>query len=269
MSYRKFSITNGKSQTKTLADPSVKIFLNNPSGLGESQALNLTQFGDVLKSDASLNFPTISGEIILWADTNSGKYKDYNDFVEFLSYEPLVLSYTIPKSTPETYTIDVALTQIQKSQTGTDSMLRCNFDLQGLSRWKGAEVTVTGSSASYSVVNNGQLPVGMLVTIVGSAMENPYFTLTQNSEVYGEGKFLGTFDKVIVNSNDGEQYVELEIGGSTLPNPLSYQDLSISNGAIYVTFVKVARGTSTLAVGYDSGSLTSVTAKFTPLYRSV
>ena len=102
-------------------------------------------------------------------------------------------------------------------------------------------------------------------------MVNPYITLTQDNEMYGEAKFDDStgFSKVFVNSRDGEQEVILEQGGSVLPNPLSYQDLSISNGAIYVTFVKLARGTSTLAIGMDSGSITGVTIKHTPLYRSV
>ena len=100
-------------------------------------------------------------------------------------------------------------------------------------------------------------------------MENPYFTLEQNNEVYGEGKFLDTFSKVIVNSEDGRQMVELQQSGSVLPNPLGYQDLSISNGSIYVTFVKLARGTSTLTVGVDSGTVSSFTVNYTPLYRSV
>ena len=102
-------------------------------------------------------------------------------------------------------------------------------------------------------------------------MSNPYITLTQDGEMYGEAKFIDStaFDKVSVNSNDGKQEVALEQGGSVLPNPLSYQDLSISNGSIYVTFIKLARGTSTLAIGMDSGSITNVTIKFTPIYRSV
>ena len=102
-------------------------------------------------------------------------------------------------------------------------------------------------------------------------MENPYFTLVQDGEMYGECKFddLTSFGEVFVNSKDGEQNVILKQGGSVVANPLSYQDLSISNGAIYVTFCKLARGTSTLTVGYDSGSLTGVDISFAPIFRSV
>lgn len=271
MSYRQFSLTNGKNQTKTLADPTTRIFLNNPSGLGLSQTVNVTQFGNVLKSDSVLQFPTISGEILFWDDENKNRYKDYNEFVEFLSYTPLTLSYTIPKPTPATYYIDVELTSLQKSQSGQDGAMRCSFNLTGLSRWKGAEVTATGSASSYTITNSGQLPVGFSIEITGTAMVNPYFTLTQDGNVYGEAKFLDAtgFNKVKVDSNDGNQLVVLEQGGSVLPNPLGYQDLSISNGAIYVTFVRLARGQSTLAIGMDSGSISSVTIKHTPLYASV
>ena len=119
------------------------------------------------------------------------------------------------------------------------------------------------------MLNNGHIPCGFTIEITGTSRVNPYITLTQDGEMYGEAKFDDTFSKVYVNSRDGEQEVILEQGGSVLPNPLSYQDLSISNGAIYVTFVKLARGTSTLAIGMDSGSITGVTIKHTPLYRSV
>ena len=271
MSFRTFSLKNGKNQTLALADQSTRIFLNNPQGLGLSQTVNVTQFGNVLKSDSVLQFPTITGEILFWADENKNIYKGYNDFVEFLSYTPLSLSYTIPTPTPATYSIDVELTSLAKSQTAQDGAMRCSFNLTGLSRWKGSEVTVTGSTSSYSLTNGGHLPVGFWIQIVGTNIVNPYITLTKDGDMYGEAKFLDTtgFNKVTVDSNDGQQSVELEQGGSVLPNPLGFQDLSISNGSIYVTFVRLARGTSTLAIGMDSGSITSVSIKFTPLFASV
>lgn len=271
MSYRSFYITNGKSVTKQLAQESSKIFLHNPAGLGFSSELDVTQYQNVLVSDPSLKFPTINGEIIFFDDSISSKYDKYNSFVSFLTELPLTLYYVIPTSPAQTYSIDIDVISFEKTEVKENGLLTCSFDFQGLSRWKGASVTLTGASSTYSLVNNGHMPVGFEITLVGTSMVNPYFTLEQNSEVYGEAKFLDStgFSKVIVNSQDGEQNVELEQGGSVLADPLSYQDLSISNGAIYVTFVKVARGTSTLTIGMDSGSLTSATITFTPIYRSV
>ena len=143
--------------------------------------------------------------------------------------------------------------------------------MNGLSFYKGDEVVINGTGDTYTIENPSDFPVSFEITITGTSMENPYFTLEQDNELYGEAKFLDStgFNSVSVNSNDGEQNIILEQGGSVLPNPLLYQDLSISNGAIYVTFVKLARGTSTLTIGMDSGSITGVLIKYTPLYRSV
>ena len=273
MAIREFWLKNSKSSDNLyyFQNGTVKVFLNNPTGLGMSQSLTTTQYADVLTGVSSQNFAQVGGEVLFWNDSNATKYDNYNKFVEFLTHTPLTLFYQIPTSPAQTYSMDVEVLSLDKTEVKTDGLLRCNFSLQGLSRWQGAEVTKTGTASSYSITNNGHLPCGFTIEINGTSMKNPYITLTQDNEMYGEAKFDDStgFSKVFVNSRDGEQEVILEQGGSVLPNPLSYQDLSISNGAIYVTFVKLARGTSTLAIGMDSGSITGVTIKHTPLYRSV
>ena len=276
MSVRKFWLTNGTLENGILKKyeftmPSSKVFLNNPTGLGYSQTISTVQYADVLNGTEAQNFPQIQGEVVFFDGANADRYDKYNKFIEFLTHSPLVIHYQIPKSTPETYSMNVQVASVEKSESKSDGLLRCNFSLQGLSRWKGTEITKTGTASSYSLTNNGHLPCGFEITITGTSMKNPYITLEQDNEMYGEAKFDDStaFSSVYVNSNDGEQEVILEQGGSVLPNPLSYQDLSISNGAIYVTFVKLARGISTLTIGMDSGSITGVTIKYTPLYRSV
>lgn len=272
---RKFWLTNGTETNGILnryelTVPSSKVFLNNPTGLGYAQTLTTVQYADTLNATESQNFPTIAGEIVFFDESNSDRYDKYNAFVEFLSHQPLVLNYQIPKASPETYTMNVAVATLEKTESKQNNLLTCTINMQGLSRWKGAEVTITGTASSYTITNNGHMPCGMEITITG-ALTNPYFTLEQDNELYGEALFIDQtpFDSVYVNSNDGKQNVILEQDGSILPNPLLYQDLSISNGAIYVTFMKLARGTSTLTIGIDSGNISSVEIKFTPLYRSV
>ena len=272
MAIREFWLKNSKSSDNLyyFQDGAVKVFLANPTGLGMSQSLSTTQYADVLTSVSTQNFTQVGGEVLFWNDSRATKYDNYNKFVDFLTYTPLTLYYKIPTSPTQTYSMEVEVLSLDKTEVKTDGLLRCNFSLQGLSRWKGTEVTKTGTASSYSLTNSGHLPCGFEITIEGSLV-NPYITLEQDNEMYGEAKFDDStaFSSVYVNSNDGEQEVILEQGGSVLPNPLSYQDLSISNGAIYVTFVKLARGISTLTIGMDSGSITGVTIKYTPLYRSV
>lgn len=272
MTYRKFWLTNAKNEIWKFTDQTVKSFLCNPAGLGFNKSMDLVRFGEKLKVDSqSYYLPEPSGEIIFCDKENADRYSQYNSFVQFLIDEPLVLHYELPLSTPAEYTLDCQIAKLTKTETSTKKTMVCSIEFQGLSFWKGTEVTTTGTASSYTLTNNGHIPCGFEITIEGTNMVNPYITLTQDGEMYGEAKFVDStgFNSVYVDSNDGEQNVILEQGGSVLPNPLSYQDLSISNGAIYVTFVKLARGTSTLAIGMDSGSITGVSIAFTPLYRSV
>lgn len=268
---RKFYISNGNGQTVTLTEKGTHIFLNEPSGFGYSNELNTIARPDTLSVvTSSQAFGTIVGEVIFYDGANADRYEKYNDLVSFLTIEPLIFYYTIPTVTPKTFHADAAVLSLEKSESKPDNMMRCPITLQMLSRWKGEEITESGTATTYTLTNDGHMPVGFEITIEGS-LTNPYFTLSQNGEVYGEAKFTDAtaFDSVFVNSKDSEQNVILEQGGSVLANPLSYQDLSISNGSIYVTFVKLARGESTLTIGMDSGSISNVEIKYTPLYRSV
>lgn len=270
MIYRRFWLTNAKNETWEFTDQTVKSFLCNPEGLGFKKSMDLIRYGEKLKVDSlDYDFPEPSGEIIFCDTNNADRYSFYSEFVRFVMEEPLILSYELPLETPVVYTLECHVSKLTKTESAKN-MLVCSIEFQGLSFWKGEEVEQTGSSSSYTITNNGDYPVGFEITIEGS-MVNPYFTLEQDGDLYGEAKFIDStaFSKVYVNSNDGEQNVILEQGGSIAPNPLSYQDLSISNGSIYVTFVKLAKGESVLTIGMDSGSITGVDIKYAPVYRSV
>ena len=279
---RKFWITNGTKTGGVLnewhfTDQSFKCFLHNPSGLGFTKTLTTIRYGNRQNIvDMTDSFPSVQGELMFYDDDNSNRYEKYNDFVRFVSHSPLVFYYQLPYldalNNDIIYTLECDAVNLQKTETKTDGVLTCGITFTGLGFWQGTKVSASGSGATYTLTNPGDFPVGFEITITGTSMENPYFTLEQDSEMYGEAKFYdgsNLFNKVYVDSIDGEQNVELEQGGSVLPNPLSYQDLSISNGSIYVTFVKLARGQSTLTIGMDSGSITSVSISFTPIYRSV
>jgi len=272
MSIRKFTLTNSKGTTWSFNGRStIKSFMQNPEGLGFSSSLNVIRYGEKANLDSqSFDLPRVKAEIVFWDVKNANRYKTYNDFLAFIMNTPLVLTYQLPLSTPADYKLDCYVLNISKSETGSNDCINCDVEFQGLSFWQGAQVLQTGSSSSYTINNKGDCPVGFEIAITGS-MENPYFTLVQDGEMYGECKFddATAFGDVFVNSKDGEHNVILKQGGSALANPLAYQDLSISNGAIYVTFLKLARGESTLTIGMDSGSIGGVTISHTPIYRSI
>lgn len=267
--YRKFRLRNSLNTVWELTDATIRTFLNSPQGLGYSNSFETIQYGNVLSiSKEETAFPVVSGTMLFYQDSIDEKYQSYNDFVNFLSNTPLILEYDVPGV--ETFYLDVMVQSLSKGEVQTNNMLECPISLQGLGLWRGSQVTSSSNNGTLTLVNNGQIPCGMEITLTG-LLGNPYFTLSQNNEVYGEAKFeSGTpFDSVYVNSKDAEQNVVLMQDDAVLPNPLGYQDLTISNGAIYVTFIKLAKGTSTLEVGVESGSISTVRVVYSPMYRSV
>ena len=266
---REFTLINSLNESWTFTEKTFKVFLNNPQGLGFTRTVTTVRYGNRQNlTDITDNFPQPSGDIFFYDSANGDRYTEYNLFCRFITYEPLKLVYTVPNISE--FTLDCVVTSLTKTESKPNNVLTCPVVFQGLSFWKGTEVKQVGTASSYTLTNFGDYPVGFEITIEGSPV-NPYVQLEQDSDLYGEAKFIDStaFDSLYINSNDGEQNVILEQGGSVLPNPLSYQDLSISNGSIYVTFVKLARGETDLTIGMDSGSLTSVEIKFTPIYRSV
>ena len=266
---RQFELYNSNNDQWVLTDQTFRCFLNSPQGLGLSRSVTAIRYGNKQILDAiEEDFPAPSGEILFYDGLNEDRYIKYDQFVRFISHEPLKLAYTVPGV--NTFTLDCVVTQLDKTETGTNGILTCPITFQGLSLWKGTEQTVTGTTNTYNIENLGDFPCGFEITIEGN-LTNPYVLLSQDEELYGEAKFDDTtaFNSLYLNSNDGEQNVILQQGGSVLPNPLSYQDLSISNGSIYVTFVKLARGISELEIGMESGSITSVEIKYQPIFRSI
>lgn len=273
--YRTFWLVNGNGDRWDFTKHELKSFLNEPQGLGFQKTIDITRYGErAVKNSETYNFPTVSGDLLFYDSPNSTRYEKYNEFVRFLMNQPITLYYQIPVSVysriADIYTLNCEVMSLTKTESKPERVLTSNISMSGLGFYQGDEVTIAGDGTSYTINNDGDFPVGFEIEINGS-LTNPYFTLEQDGEMYGEAKFDDStaFDSVYVNSKDGEQNVVLEQGGSILPNPLSYQDLSISNGSIYVTFVKLAMGESTLTIGIDSGSVTSLSVKFIPTYRSV
>lgn len=270
---REFTLINSNNESWTFTGKTFKVFLNNPQGLGFTRTATTTRYGNRQNlTGITDNFPQPNGEILFYDSANEDRYTEYNLFCRFITYEPLKLVYSIPKSGDQMsqYTLDCVVTSLTKTESKTDGLLSCPVVFQGLSLWMGDSIEKTGTASTYTLTNDGDFPVGFEITIEGN-LTNPYVTLSQDGELYGEVKFDSetAFDSLYVDSNDGEQNVILEQGGAVIPNPLSYQDLSISNGSIYVTFVKLARGISELEIGMESGSITSVEIKYQPIYRSV
>lgn len=275
MAYRKFKLINSKNEVWEFTNKEVKSFLNSPSGLGYTSSLSVTRYGEkanVLLEETS--FPNPSGEVIFYDTSNEDRYQKYYNLCRFLTYTPLKLIYTLPFSTPVDYELDCYVTSISKTESTTNKLLNCSINFQGISFWKGETITSRFSTGiEIELTNNGDFPVGFEITITETDMQEAQIILKQNNEIYGIAKFGSReeredyWDKIYINSNDGEQNVIIENDGALLPNPLSYQDISVSNGAIYVTFLKLARGTSVMEVILEASGIAEV--KYTEIFRSV
>ena len=274
--YRKFWLVNGNGERWDLTEKELRSFLENPQGLGFQKTIDVTRYGErAYKNTESYNFPQVTGDVLFYDSANSTRYEKYNEFVRFLMEQPIILHYMIPVSynslIADTYSLECEVMSLTKTESKTDRILTSNIQMNGLGFYEGDEIEINGTANTLTINNNGDFPVGFEIELRGT-YKNPYFTLEQNGELYGEAKFddnANNFSSVFVNSKDGEQNVVLKQNNSIMPNPLAYQDLSISNGSIYVTFVKLAKGESTLTIGADSYTISGYTIRYTPIYRSV
>ena len=272
--YRKFKLLNGLNMTFTLTDRNFKVFGNNPQGLGYSRTMNLLRLGDDNAIPYQMiNLDTINLEILFYDDNLADKYQKYNDFVNFLSHKPLYLQYQKPNSFTW-YRRRVEVLSLSKSEVTIDSILHCPLVLQTLSFWEDNDSNVIdtdntlidgkvypitypfyyGNTALTNIplVSVGVLDSPLEITINGTIVDPQYILYDANDNVYGMGKFNGTFDKVYINSNEANEEVQLERNGILLDNPLYYQDLSIgSPNEVYITFLKIKTGTSKLSFIVD------------------
>lgn len=263
MSYRLFDLVNSKGDVWAFTDHDFRVFLNEPENLGFKRTFTLTRYGNSQVIDETEEeFPTPRGEIIFLDSLNEDRYEKYDNFVRFVSYEPLQFVYTAPGV--GTYTLDCVVSSLDKTESEIENYMSCPVEFQGLGFWKGEQIVKHFTESSFTLENDGDFPCGFEITMQGT-FTDPYFIMYKDSNIYGEAKFLGTFDGLYVDSNDGKQTVTLSQDGNVVSNSISYQDLTISSGSIYVTFMKIPRG----IVSMETSSVTSTEIRYTPIYRSV
>lgn len=294
LQYRKFRLLNGNGDYYDLTEKNKKVFANDPQGLGYSKTLSILRLGDESNVTYRLfDLNTISFEILFYDSTNASKYAQYNEFVTFLSYKPLYLLYQRPHSF-DWYRRRIEPLGLSKTEVSReDSMLHCNFEVQCLSFWEdnklnyiqtdntgleGGKVYPIEYPIIYgqdSISNLNLTAVGLLdspiaITINGTVTDPQYILYDNNNAIYGRGKFIGTFDKVFVDSHEADQKIELIRNGTILDNPMGYQDLTIgSPNEIYVTFLKLKAGKSKISFIVDENFTGSVRVEWRNRYVTV
>lgn len=292
MDYRKFWLINTLGNRYDFTE-NIDIFLNAPTGLGfKRNFTSITVGNSELVTSQQFQLTDVQGELLFMQDTNGSKYEDYQKFVQFAKFKPLELHYQTPNNLTS-YHCDVIFTQIDKSETGQDGILRCPVTFHRLTEWltdkdefylfdnspldEGKfhdlvyDYHYAGTNLSNSIINNnGTDDVGFILEITGE-VENPQFSLTQGGETYGVCKINGTYDYVQIDSVERTESIYLEQNGSVVTNPEQYQDFTIANGTSYLTWLKLKVGQSQFS--FTAGNIDTfdgtVRIKFKNSYATV
>ena len=272
MNVREFWLTNSVGDKWSLNQE--KTFANNPSGLGYGVDISVAKLGDtnVITSE-SYNLPSYQSELVL-LENRENAYKTYGEFVRFLSKRPILFHYR-PPHTNESYRCACRVTQLAKTEYSVKGYMSCPINIYRQSMWYGDTENVTDatktqdqgkqyplsrpyrygtlSTQNIRLYNDGMADAPTVIEIVG-ACTDPLFNLYDaNGNKYGACKISGTYDYVSINSDDIDEGITLERSGSSIPNAVNYQDLTVGDPQnTYVTFVKLKPGNSTLVFTLDN-----------------
>lgn len=272
--YRVFWLENSSGIKYSLIEDNH--FLASPAGLGFSKNLTTVTLGNtntVLSETYNLQSDMFTGYVQFFGDTNAERYRGYNDFTRFLMFTPLTLHYQTPNS-DKAYHCTVAVSSLQKSETGQDSILSCPITLVKETLWYDDTenvIDVTNAipdskkyaldrpyhygivlTSNITVLNAGTSDTPMKIEIIG-ACENPmYYVYDRDDTLYGICRINGTYDYVCIDSDEANENIILKKNDAYIANAINYQDLTVgSPNQIFVTFIRLKAGTSTIVCKLD------------------
>lgn len=268
---REFWLENANGEKYSLHN--LATYANSPSGLGYGVDLSTMRLGNSnLIVSEEYNLGSFSAEL-LFLEGRLRAYQQYLNFAHFLYARPIILHYKTPATNAE-YRCQVRVTDLQKTEVSEDGIMRCPITMYRQTLWYTAQPNIIeadntvedskyyplirpyhygySSMNNMTLTNDGVADTPLLIEIFGEC-ENPMWSLyTADGEQYGACRIIGTFDYLSVDSNDLDENIVLERGGSYLPNAINYQDLTVgSPREIYVTFLKLHPGASKLVFTMD------------------
>lgn len=262
INYRQFIITNGNGELFKLAAKNEKPFLDITDGLGFAKKLTMITIGNSEEIQyEKVEMPKPKGTLYFYNDTNSNIYKKYNDFIRFVMVKPLTLWYKVPidvsDSTNTTYHIPVEITDIGKIDIDEKTnALICPINFYGLGFWKETKISVEQTSTNISIYNDGDFECGVELTISkedGTAFDNPEIVFKNGNTVYGKCKIGGTYNRVILNTVNKEEAIELYSGEILVEDSFNFIDFSAADGLSQFPFPKLQNGViTTIEFTYDN-----------------
>ena len=271
--YRKFWLINGRGNKYDLQNSDV--FAHKPEGLGFSKTLNTLRLGDSeIVVDEVLNLDPYHFELLFFG-SNPEMYQEYKQFLKFIALKPLELHYQTPDLVNESFSSLVTVTQVSKADVSPiTGLLHCPIVVKPQNAWTSSVLQVAtnrqeinegkryGLKRPYyyqgdtltqiTIRNDSNLDIPFLITIEGE-MSNPTFSVYDEFNVlHGVAKFLGEFTRLEVDSNDLTENIELQREATVLINPTSYQDLSVGQPGIYLTFLKLKPGMNIITCNFTN-----------------
>lgn len=291
--YRELKLINGKDNVWKLTDKSFKVFASDLSGFGASKTVNVLRLGlEQIVTSSQFNLDTFGYTIYFYDDSIVDQYQKYNDFIRFLSYKPLYQEYIVP-SDKKAYRREIEVISIEKSEVNPETKcLECPVVFQPLTFWMDAESSVIDKDNqigegkqyplarpyAYGNVSLANIPInfeGLIdapleISINGTCTDPIYNLSDEDGNMYGVGRFIGTFDKIYVNSDELNQEIILFRNGVKLDNPWSYRDLTVGKpNETFVTFLKLKAGNSRMSFRLGDFFEGSVRLKWRNRYVSI
>ena len=281
MAVRNFWLENALGAKYQLRTESV--FFNAPMGLGYGVDITTLRLGNSnLITSEEYNLGSVTGEVF-FLDRRETAYQRYLEFAQFLYERPITLHYT-PPNTQESYSCQVRVTSVEKGDMGADHILRIPITMYRQTMWySDTEHTIEAMNVSlegkmyplarpyhYGLISINNVPLfnagvaeAPLKIEIDGEVTDPQVSIYDNNNVrYGVAKLLGSYDYVMINSDELNEEIVLERDGSAIANAVNYQDLSVGDPRkVYVTFLKLRPGRSSLvfSVGGEFSGKTRVT----------
>lgn len=267
---REFYIENETGQRFSMMDIERGCFLSSPEGLGYGYETEYAQIGDnFIPNIRKITQGKIAGELIFKDYDN---YKEYVDFIEGASQLKLV--YKVPfKNGYTEYYKDVDISEVRKSEKGTDNVLRVPITLNCKSLWYEAkDVVITIDSISNEIrwdfdwdsiftaydnrniifENKGHAEAPFKIELDGEVVDPIITILEDGAEVKKltlQGLAINEGEKFIYNTKDTEQQI-IKVSGSTTTNLFDFLNPN------FINFFKLRKGESTIRLEAD-GEITS------------
>lgn len=280
---REFYIENELGQRFSMMNIESGCFLNEPTGLGYGYNTEYSQIGDnFIQNVRKIQQGQINAELVFRTYDN---YKKFIDFIE--SANSLKFVYRVPyeDNTYTEYFKDIDISTIEKTEKGTDGLLRTPITFNCKSLWYEPQEVVYSIDLTtnelrwdfkwnpiFSAYDNrnivfeniGHTEAPFKLELDGEVVD-PIITIIEDDDETKQldltGLTISSGEKFIYNTKDTEQAIYKKSSG-TETNLFSFLNPN------FINFFKLRKGVSTIRLEAD-GEITSGKLTIYVQYKAV